>query len=223
MNASQTPSLQAERRERTGTRYAQRLRKTGKLPVVIYGHGKTPAHVSVDAEQIEHAIHSGAHLLSIDLGEKKPETCLVRDVQYDYLGDNIIHVDLTRVDLSETVQVNVPLVWAGEERCAGLKHAGAYLEQLMTDLPVECRADAIPDEIRVDVGELEVGQTITVEQLALPSGVTTQQAPETAVVSVHISRVHEEEEALEAEGAEEGEMTEPEVIGESKEESKPAE
>ncbi len=223
MNASQTPTLQAERRERTGTRYAQRLRKTGKLPVVIYGHGKTPVHAAVDYEQTEQAIHHGAHLLSIDLGEKKPETCLVRDVQYDYLGDNIIHVDLTRVDLSETVHVSVPLTWAGEERCTGLKHAGAYLEHLMTDLEVECRADRIPGEIRVDISELEVGQTITVEQLVLPDGVRTQQTPESAVISVHLSRVHEEEEALEVEGAEEGEMAEPEVIGGSKDENKTAE
>jgi len=209
--ASERPKLKADARERTGSRYALRLRRAGKLPAVIYGHGEAPAHVAIDADAIHDALHHGAHLLDIDLAGKN-ETCLIKAVQHDYLGDSIIHVDLTRVDLSEEVEVSVPITTVGGDVAPGIVAGGGFLEHLYNDLTVRCRADSIPDEIVVDVGKLEVNESVTLADVALPPGVACDMDPETTLAS--ISFVSEEEvEALDAEAEAEG--AEPEVIGEA--------
>ena len=95
-----TPTISATSRERTGTRYSQRLRKQGRLPAVIYGHKKTPISVSVDEKEILTLLHSGAHVLEVKVEGGSKETCLVKDLQFGYLGDNVIHVDFARVTTS---------------------------------------------------------------------------------------------------------------------------
>src|ERR1041385_4074360 len=105
--AQQTPKLQASKRERMGTRYSRRLRRDGRLPAVVYGHGQAPAHVTVPTEEFTHVLHEGTHVLELQT-DGSTEVCLIKDVQYDYLGDNIIHVDLARIDLNEEVTVPVP-------------------------------------------------------------------------------------------------------------------
>lgn len=202
------PKLKTAARERTGSKYARRLRAAGQLPAVVYGHGQAPDHISLQAEQFVDCLHHGAHLIELD---GKGETCLIKDVQYDYLGTTIIHVDLTRVDLSEEVEVSVPLVLKGEDRCPGAKVAGAILENPIVDLEVICRADAIPDQIVVDVSELELDQTITIADLKLPAGVRTDRNAEDTVVTVYVT-----EEEPEAEAGEEAATAEPEVISERK-------
>jgi large subunit ribosomal protein L25 len=202
------PKLKNAARERTGSKYAKRLRAAGQLPAVVYGHGQAPDHISLEAEQFVDCLHHGAHLVEL---EGKGETCLIKDVQYDYLGTSIIHVDLTRVDLSEEVEVSVPIVLKGEERCPGTKTADAILENPIVDLEVICRADAIPDEIVVDVSALQLNESITIADLKLPAGVRTERHAEDIVASVHVTA--EEPEA----GAEEGAAAaEPEVISERK-------
>ncbi|QNN24548.1 50S ribosomal protein L25 [Planctomycetales bacterium ZRK34] len=203
------PKLKTAARERTGSKYAKRLRAAGQLPAVVYGHGQDPAHITLEAEQFVDCLHDGAHLVEL---EGKGETCLIKDVQYDYLGTSIIHVDLTRVDLSEEVEVSVPIVLKGEDRCPGAKAAGAILEQPIVDLEVICRADAIPDEIVLDVSELEVEQSITIADLKLPAGVRTERNAEDSVVSIYVAA----EEPEEGEGEEEADSAEPEVISERK-------
>jgi large subunit ribosomal protein L25 len=214
--AHQTPTLAGELRQQTGTRYAARLRRAGKLPAVIYGHGKDPEHIALDGEGLTQHLQHGAHLLEVKLGSGRSETVLIRDVQYDYLGDYVIHVDLARVDLSEEVEVTVPLTTKGEERAPGLKHAGAFLEHPLTELEVRCRADAIPDQVAADIGELEINDTMQVSDLVLPPGVTAVTPPETVVAAIHVSKVTEED--LEETPAEAAEGAEPEVLTERKEE-----
>ena len=213
--SSERPKMIAQTRERTGSRYALRLRRGGKLPAVIYGHGQDPAHVALDTESIEQALNDGSHLLDIDVTGVKVETCLIKDIQYDFLGDHIIHVDLTRVDLSEEVEVNVPLILKGDSKAPGLKEAGAILENPMTDLQVKCRADAIPREIAVDVSTLEVGQSVSVGDLVMPAGVEAISDAEAVIAQISVAV----EEELEVEGEEEvAGGDEPEVITKGKEE-----
>jgi len=208
------PQLTAERRERTGTRYAQRLRREAKMPAVLYGHGETPDHLALHAEPVQDALEDGAHLLELKFDGKK-QTCLIKDIQFDYLGDTLIHIDLTRIDMTEEVTVSVPLVFEGEDEAPGLQQEGALLQHPTTDLDVTCLANAIPEEIRVDLSKMEIGDSITVADLKLPEGVTTDTEPDTTVAT--ISYVSEEEmEELEAETEETAEA-EPEVIGESDE------
>jgi len=214
------PRLQAEPRERTGTKYAKRLRAAGQLPAVVYGHGEDPAHISLVADEFEHCLHDGAHLVELS-GEQVKDTCLIKDVQFDYLGTTVIHVDLTRVDMSEEVDVWVPIVLKNEERCPGAKLPGAILEQPIVDVEVTCRADAIPDELVVDVSELQMDESYTIGDLNFPPGVRTEHNPDDVVVMVYESQVSEEE--LEAEVEDTGDQpAEPEVISERKEEDEEA-
>lgn len=212
--AKDRPRLKADPRERTGSRYATRLRRAGKLPAVIYGHGEAPAHVAVDFESISEALHHGAHLLDVEL-DGKSQTCLVKAVQHDFLGDTVIHVDLTRVDLSEEVEVSVPLTVVGQDVAPGIVNEGGFLEHPYTDLPVRCRADAIPDEITVDVSSLNANETVTLGDITLPAGVACDLESDTALATISV--VSEEEmEAMEAE-AEAPTEGEPELVGEGEE------
>lgn len=216
--SNERPKLAGQTRDRTGSRYATRLRRVGKLPAVIYGHGEDPAHIAIDRDAIEHVLHEGAHLLEVDVAGHKAETCLIKEIQYDFLGDHVIHVDLARVDLSEAVEVSVPIVLVNEDSAVGLKTDGAILEHPLTDLQVRCRADAIPHDIKVDVANLAVGDAVTVADINLPAGVVALNEPETWVASISVTQTEEElEEALEA--APGGEtVAEPEVISREGEE-----
>lgn len=204
------PQLDANVRSEIGKRSAARLRKDGQLPAVVYGHGKDPVHVSVDSKTLNHLLHENAHLLSFNIAGKK-DSVLIKDVQWDYLGDTIIHADFTRVDLSETVSVEVELEFVGE--AIGLKENGTYIEHPTTMLEVECRADSIPSSITVDVSALNIEDAITVADLKLPDGVTALTDEETVVAVVHLAAAEEEDEGLE-----EAADGEPEVIGAKKDE-----
>ena len=204
----ETPTIAAEPRERIGSRYARRLRQAGRLPAMIYGHGMGSVPVSVDEKSTLAILHDGAHLVNLTLSDKS-ETCLVKDLQFGYLGDNVIHIDFARVDLEEEVEVNVHLEFEGEPAAA--KEAGAIIVHDLTELEITCKAGEIPDQIVVDIANLV--ETITIGELKLPEGVRCNLDPETTVV--HIEIVAEEAEGEEA--AVVGEA-EPEVIGGKSEE-----
>lgn len=210
--AHETPRIKATPRERLGTRYATRLRRNGKLPAVVYGHKEEPAHVTVDRDVIVEFVHEGWHMLELEYDGGGTELCLVKDVQYDHLGDQVIHIDLSRTSLSEEVEVTVPLELKGRDDSPGAKAAGAIVEQYLVDLDVRCAANRIPEELLVDVSKMEVGDTITVADLDLPEGVVTDHNPESVVVTIHVVAEEEEEEEPEAAGEE------PEVLRERKEE-----
>ncbi len=109
----ETPKIEAERREKVGSVYAQRLRKAGRLPAVIYGHKQDPVAVSVDEKEILAHLNHGTHVLDIAVKGAGSETVLVKDLQFGYLGDNVMHVDFARVDLEEEVTVLVTLLFSG--------------------------------------------------------------------------------------------------------------
>ena len=207
--AHETPNLKASLRERTGTRYAQRLRSAGQLPAVIYGHGETPVAVAVDEKEVLTALHHGAHVLNVEVEGSGAATCLVKDLQFGYLGDNVIHIDFARVNLDEEVTVQVHLHFHGESE--SMKKPGAIVSHDITELEVVCAVNRIPDEIRVDQSLME-DTLLTVGDLEMPEGIACPLPPSTPVV--HINFVHADEaegEAVEIEGS-----AEPEVISEKK-------
>lgn len=205
MSSQDTPKIQAAIRERTGTRYATRLREEGKLPAVIYGHQQDPVSVSVNAKELKDILHQNAHLIEVVQGSDT-QACLVKDVQWDHLGSTIIHVDLTRVDLTDTVTVEIELVFTGE--AIGLKEDNTIIEHPTTHIEIECRVSDIPDEITIDVSELNVGDSITVADLKLADGLTCTTNEESVLAVVHEVKEVEEEETEATEGD-----AEPEVIG----------
>src|SRR4029450_3830975 len=133
----ETPTLTAQRRDRLGTRYATRLRKSGRLPAVVYGHKTDTVSVSVDEKQTVNALKRGARVVNVALEGGQPETCLVKELQFGFLGDNIIHIDFARVDLNEEVGGKVHLRFVGHPEAA--KKPGAVLSNPVTDLEVVCK------------------------------------------------------------------------------------
>ncbi len=205
MSTATIPTIQATVRERTGSRYTARLRAEGRMPVVVYGHGQEPAHLSVDNEEINELLHQHAHLLNVVV-DGKEETVVLKDAQWDHMSSNILHLDLARVNLSEEVTVEVELKFVGEP--VGLKVAGAILEHPQDTIEVTCKASDIPEVIKVDVSGLEAGESLTLSDLVLPAGVTVDTETDTVLASVQVmAEIPDEDETAEAGDAE------PEVIG----------
>ena len=206
--AKNVPVIEAEPRDRVGTRYSKRLRQAGRLPAVIYGHGTKPTSVSVDAKSIVSAVKHGTHVIELRVGGSS-ETCLVKELQYGWMGDDVIHVDLTRVNLEETVRVSVALTFIGQPESA--KRPGAVLTHDVQQLEVECKVRDIPEAIRIDMSQMD-GDVMTVSQVKLPAGVAAVTDPHYAVVRVvTVAEEAEGEAAATTAGAE------PEVLTAKKE------
>ncbi|MEO1237315.1 MAG: 50S ribosomal protein L25 [Planctomycetota bacterium] len=200
----ETPTLTAQTRTKLGSRYAIRLREAGQLPAVIYGHGQDPVHVAVDARDFGHVLVEGAHLIEVNV-DGKAEPCLIKDVQYDYLDTTPVHADLARVDLNEEVELELEIEFKGEP--AALNEAGAMLSTPHTTAVVKCRANAIPDNLVCDVSGLGLDDSIYVEDLKLPDGVTLAVDANYLLAQIVIQQ------AVADTPAEDAGDAEPEVIG----------
>ncbi|NLX22105.1 MAG: 50S ribosomal protein L25 [Phycisphaerae bacterium] len=197
--------LQGETRKTGGSRAAQRLRREGKLPGVIYGHGQETAHLAVDAHAVAGLVSGGSHVIELTIGGTA-HSVLIKDVQFDHLGETPIHVDFVRVDLHERVTVSVPLEFRGTP--VGIQEGG-QLDESMMDIEVETLASQIPDTIRVNVADLKLGDILHVRDLELPSGIKAMTSPDAIVCAVR-AKVTAETEA--AATTAEGEAAQPEII-----------
>jgi large subunit ribosomal protein L25 len=204
-----SPVLKVERRERTGSKSAAQVRKEGRIPAVVYGHKKEPMAVSLDAHSFVQGLHHGHRLFDVQTGRKK-EKMLVKDLQYDYLGKTIIHADLVRVDVTETVRVTVPIELKGTAKGA---HEGGIVEAHSDHLEVECKVTDIPESIVLSVKELEVGDTLHAKDVVLPDGVMLVSDPSLLIATCGLVAAAKTTEELEAEAP-----AAPEVIAEAKEE-----
>ncbi len=204
----------ATKRTRLGSKHTRRLRQTGQIPAIIYGHGQNPLSISLNAHDLEIALHHHVRVLELDL-EGAKEQYLIKAVQYDYLETTPIHLDLVRVDLNEKVQVTVEIELKGTP--AGATEGGV-LTQLLTSIDVECAVTAIPEELRPNVAHLGINDSLFVKDLELPKGVVPLNDLEEKVATCRLPSAAEE--ATEEEG-EEG-AAEPEMIGRSKEEEESA-
>ena len=202
----QITKLDAEKREARGTRAARRLRREGKLPGIIYGHGSTPEPVAVDARDLGNALDDGVHVLELAVSGSDRQV-LIKHVQFDPIEPTPIHVDFTLVDLSERVQVSVPLEFKGTP--VGT-HEGGALEHNLVDVEIECRVTDIPEVLRVDVAPLELGDFLHVHELELPPDVTAVTPGNTIVCSVRAKTAAAKVEETTEEG---DESKAPEIIG----------
>lgn len=195
--------LQVHRREQKGSRAMRRLRQGGNVPGIIYGHKETPVAITLNAHELRGVVSEHGHTLKIDLGGNHQQL-LIKDVQYDHLGLEILHVDLARVSMDERVRVEVPIELRGH--AAGVKEGGV-LDQRLAQLEVECVVINIPDSIRVSVTNLQINDAIHVKDLEFPPNVNATVDDDVMVAQVRV--IAEQEEAVEET---EGEA-EPELIG----------
>lgn len=172
-----TVTLKSEVRNGRGSKLARKIRASGQVPAVVYGHGKEPASISVDLHDFSEALHHGNRIFETSI-DGTPETLLVKDLQYDYLGRKVIHADLVRVDLTETVRVVVAVQTRGKPKTG-------IVDTLMAKLEVECVVTAIPDRITLVVREMNIGDTVKAGQVPLPEGVTLVTDPEALVLMCH--------------------------------------
>lgn len=206
-----TESLKLERREALGKSSVKKLRLEGYVPAVVYGKEKETALVQLDANVLKKYFEEGGRMADVTLDGKKLKA-LVKEIQHDALSDDILHVDFQLVSLTEKITLPVTVVLTGE---LSFPPDQGILEQVLTDVDVECLPDDAPEELKVDISGLEPDGSIHVSELELPSGVVMVTPAEEVLATVR-RPVAEEEEAP-AEEAEEA--LEPEVIGEKKEET----
>lgn len=197
--------LNVELRQDRGKRNTRRLRKTGSIPGVLYGHGKENVCLAVPADLLDTLVQRGNRLVS--LTGAVSESAFIRDVQWDVWGTHVTHVDFTRISAHEKVRVQVAVEVRGEAPGA---REGGVVEQLIHRVEIECPVAEIPEKLDVNINNLKLHESITVAELDLAEGALV--LGDSAAAVVHCIEPVEvpEEEA----GAEAGE---PEVIGEDKE------
>ena len=186
----------------TGTKFSRKLRKQGRIPAIIYGHKQTNTPISLSRDSVWEMIKKKTHLAELEMDGSATETVLVREIQWDHLGKEIIHLDFARVSAGDAVETEVPIEIRGT--APGVTEGG-ILEQLIHDILVICRADAIPNNIKLDISDLHIGKGIHVKELKLPEGVTTKLDPDALIIHV-TTKVAETASTEAAEG------TQPEVI-----------
>lgn len=191
MAESKTPTLDATTRERKGTRYARRIRAEGKLPGVVYGHKQDPVSIIVDHRNtIDHLKH-GYRVFNVNI-DGSDEVCLVKDLQFDHLGTNVIHIDFTRIDLTEEIGLRVNLEFVGS--AVGLKEPGATLQTPRVTLEVRCLAtNVLTEALPVDVSGIEAGASMTAGEIPLPEGLRLDEDPDTVIAQVVLQQAEEEE------------------------------
>ena len=187
---------------------ARRLRRQGLVPGVLYGHKEATVVVSLSKDDLSRAIRYGVRVVDVQ-AEGKTQKALIKEVQWDHLGVEILHVDFARVAADERIEVNVRVELRGT--AAGIA-TGGVIDQPIHLLAVECLAIAVPDSIRVNVSALQLGEAIHVKELVLPEGVKALSDPDAVVVQVIAKLVEEEAPAAPAEGVAAAEQAEPEVI-----------
>jgi large subunit ribosomal protein L25 len=198
--------LAAENRSDAGKGAARRLRASGRVPAVLYGHGTKPQHLSVDARQFSQALRTDAGanvLISLEVGRDQ-HLALAREIQRHPVRGDLIHVDFIQVRRGEKVHVQVPVHLVGES--PGVREGG-IADQDLYQLNVEAEVTAVPEAVEADVSGLGIGDVLRVGDLKAPEGAVILDDPEASVVSVVAPTVEAEpaaEEAEEGEAAAEG-------------------
>jgi len=212
--------LKVEPRMSVGRSAVRKLKARGVIPAIIYGGKDKPQPLQVSARDINAMMsHASGENVLVELevaGEKSNRTALVQEVQHSPVSGEILHIDFHAISMDETIQAEVPLEPTGIPN--GVKNFGGLLEQSLRMLTIECLPRDLPDRITVDVSQLNIGDSIHVRQIQLPSGVTSKVPPDLTAFSVLAPTVEEEPVVAEVEAAAAG----PEVITEKKEEGEAA-
>lgn len=210
-------ALTIEKRVGTGKGAAKRLRRTGRVPAILYGSG-TPVNIAVNPKDIFRLIHGhegGTQLLQVTFAESPDKRmAIIRDMQVDPVTEDLVHVDLQEVAMDKPIQVTVPLRHVGEP--VGVRDAKGILEMILREVQVSCLPASIPESFTADVSELGIHDVFTVGQLVAPEGVRILTDASQAVATVAPPMAEEEVAAPVATGVVAATPAEPEVLTERK-------
>jgi large subunit ribosomal protein L25 len=196
--------VNAEVRSAHGKGASRRLRRTGKVPAILYGGNGQPQPIAVDHNELAKHLKSESfysHILTVQL-DGKSEQAVLKDLQRHPVRDEVIvHLDLQRVLADQVLRMHVPLHFKGAEVCPGVKTGGGLIEHHMIQVEVECLPKDLPEFIEVDLSQLNVNESIHLSQLKLPHGVSLvelKHGNDRSVAAVHLPRAVVEVEAASA-------------------------
>ncbi|NQT97760.1 MAG: 50S ribosomal protein L25 [Candidatus Marinimicrobia bacterium] len=182
-------------RDSYGSKSAKKLRRQGMVPVSFYFHGSDNLNLAIDRKTLQLALQSGQHIFVINVGKKKQHV-QIKELQYHPVTDDILHVDLMGFKMTEKISITVPLVIVGE--APGVK-LGGILTQNLNLVDIFCLPADIPENIEVDISDLDIGQHIPVSDLVIAENIEIQSSPETPIIAVQAPRGEEVEEVIEEE------------------------
>ncbi len=194
-------SIQVQIKKDNGSRIARKHRKSGLIPAILYGHKQESLMFVLGKKEFIKTLDSGIKTVSLKW-DSSEEMALVKDVQFDTFGKEILHIDFVRIALTEKVTTPVPIVLYGTS--PGVKEGGV-LDHAMKEVEIECLPTEIPKEIRIDVSGLKIKDSLHIKDVELSPNVKILENPDTIVVSVHFA-------AEEKEVSEEELVSEPEII-----------
>ena len=202
-------NLTAEARTDAGKGASRRLRRAGRVPGIMYGAHKDATPITLNHTELARHLENEAfysHILTIKLGKDNVQAIL-KDLQRHPYKPIIMHADFLRVSADEEIRVNVPLHFLNEATSVGVKQHGGVISHLMTQLEVYCLPKDLPEYIEVDVAKMDIGDSLHISDLKLPSGVTSVELShgeehDQPVVAIHHARVTVEEEPAEEAAAE---------------------
>jgi large subunit ribosomal protein L25 len=180
--AETTTKLNVNSRAGEGSRAARRLRRSGRVPGVLYGGGVEPVGFDADARELRHALAGAGAVLDLSVDGNKATPVVLKEAQRHPVRGETVHIDLLRVNLNVAISAVVPLELTGVDDAPGVKQGGV-LEQITRELNVEALPTAIPESIVYDVSEMQISDTILLGALAVPDGVTLLDDLEETVVA----------------------------------------
>lgn len=198
-------TLKASRRDQGGKGAARKLRATGRVPAVLYGHGDRTESLSLDAHELDlllHHIAAGSTLIGLDIDGRRTDV-LIREIQKHPYKAEVMHVDFLQVHGDEKLKLSVPVRLTGTPR--GVVDDGGVLDHVLYELEIECFPGDIPEAVEVDISGLGIGDSLRVHDISVPKA-TILNDGDLPVASVLEARTHEAEEPAEAE------TPEPEVL-----------
>jgi len=201
--------ITAESRSDTGKGASRRLRRTGKLPGIVYGAHEEPTMISLKHHELIHALGNEAfysNLLTLKV-DGKVETVILKDLQRHPAKPFVLHADFQRVQADEKIRLHVPIHFINEVSCPGIK-SGGQASHVMADVEVSCLPKDLPECIEVDMAKLEMGTVLHVSQLQLPEGVELHYGDtgeDPIVLTIHTTHRSTDEATGEEEGSGEGE------------------
>ncbi len=165
-----------------GSRSARRLRRSGRVPGIVYGGGADPVVIDVDARELRLALAGSGAVIDLSVDGDKATPVVLKDSQRDPVRGQTTHVDLLRVRLDEKIRATVPLELENVDEAPGVKQGGV-LEQITRELEVEALPTAIPESVTHDVSTMDIGDTILLSAVRAPAGVELLDDPEETVVA----------------------------------------
>ena len=207
-------TVELEKRTDFGSSSNRRLRRAGKVPVVVYGAGKKNEHFAVSHNAILHNLQVEAfHSAIIDIKRRgKKDQAILREVQMHPYRPQVMHVDFQRIKATELINIRVPLHFNGEDVAPGVKTQGGIFSRTILDVEIQCLPKDLPEFLEVEVAHLELNEAVHMSDIKLPEGVELtldiEEGDDLAIASVTPSRIASELEEMDAADAAEGEEVE---------------